>query len=145
MKIRGGTNRNAEHGQNMLEMALCIVTIFTVVFWIIEASFLMYTYTVMSDAANEGVRYAIVHSGSATGFTTNVTNRVKTFAGTSLHNTSAMTVAVTDPDHTSATPDYTPPHRVRVTITYTYVPWLSTFMKNPPGMSAYSEGTMVVQ
>lgn len=129
----------------MLEMAISILTIFTVVFWIIEASFLMYTYAVMSDAANEGVRYAIVHSGSASGFTTNVTNRVKTFAGTSMHNTSAMTVAVSDPDSTGTVPDYTPPHRVRVTVRYTFVPWLSYFMTNPPTMSAYSEGTMVVQ
>jgi Flp pilus assembly protein TadG len=145
MKMRGGTTRKAEQGEALLEMALSILTIFTILFWIMEISFLMYTYAVMSDAANEGVRYAIVHPGSATGFTTNVSNRVKTFASTSMHNTSAMTVAVSDPDSTAGVPDYTPPHRVRVTVSYAYIPWLRYYMPNPPSMSAYSEGTMVVQ
>ncbi len=133
------TIRRLERGQSLLETALTVVTIFTILFWIFEIGWLMYTYTVMADAANEGVRYAIVHSGSAAGFTTNVQNRVKSFASTSMHNTSSISVAVSGPDG-----DYIPPHRVRVQVTYTYVPWLSAFMKNPPGMSTYSEGTMVV-
>ncbi len=65
---------------------MMIVVIFTVVFWIFELGWLMYTYSVMADAANEGVRYAIVHSG---GDVSGTQARVVSFARTSLHDVSA--------------------------------------------------------
>jgi Flp pilus assembly protein TadG len=136
MRMRASL-RHAERGQSLLETALMIVVILTLVFSIFEIGWLMYTYTVMADAANEGVRHAIVNSG---GDPTGTSNKVKSFASTSLHDVSAISVAVSDPDG-----DYAPPHRVRVTVSYTYVPWLSAFMTSPPTMSTYSEGRMVVQ
>jgi len=124
-----------QRGQSLLETALMIVVIFTVVFWIFELGWLMYTYSVMADAANEGVRYAIVHSGADPSGTT---SKVKAFAGTSLHNVSGISVAVSHPDG-----DYVPPHRVSVRVTYTYVPWLQGFI-NTPTMKTYAEGRMIV-
>jgi Flp pilus assembly protein TadG len=114
---------------------MMMVLIFTVVFWIFELGWLMFTYSVMANAANEGVRYAVVHSGADPSGTS---ARVKTFAATSLHNTSAISVSVASPDG-----DYVPPHKVSVTVTYTYVPWLSKFITTPT-MKTYSEGTMIV-
>src|SRR5215471_6979921 len=105
-----------QRGQSLLETAMMIVVIFTVVFWIFELGWLMNTYSVMADAANEGVRYAIVHSG---GDATGTQSRVTSFAQTSLHDVSKMTVSVTFPDNSSA-----PPNRVQVKVTYAYVPWL---------------------
>jgi Flp pilus assembly protein TadG len=113
-----------------------IVVIFTVVFWIFEVCWVMYTYTVLADAANEGVRYSIVHSG---GDSSGTANRVKAFASTSMHNVSSMTVAVAFPDG-----DAIPPHRVQVTVTYTFIPYLSNFI-TAPTMQTYAEGRMVVQ
>jgi Flp pilus assembly protein TadG len=124
-----------QRGQSLLETAMMIVVIFTVVFWIFELGWLMYTYAVMADAANEGVRYAIVHSGGDTGGTK---ARVKTFAGTSLHNVNALSTSVTFPDGSAA-----PPNRVRVAVTYTYIPWLSQFITTPT-MHTYAEGRMIV-
>lgn len=115
---------------------MMLVVIFTVVFWVFELGWLMYTYTVMADAANEGVRHAIISSG---GDITGTQARVKTFAATSLHNTNGISVSVTFPDGSSA-----PPNRVRVTVTYTYVPWLNQFISTPT-MNTYAEGRMVVQ
>src|SRR5438067_13478470 len=109
-----------QQDQSLRETALMIVVIFTVVFWIFELGWLMYTYSVMANAANEGVRYAIVHSGADPSGTA---DRVKTFAATSLHDVSAISVTVNPPPDG----DYTPPHRVRVIVTYTYIPWLSGF------------------
>jgi Flp pilus assembly protein TadG len=125
----------SQKGQSLLETAMMITLIFTVVFWIFELGWLMYTYAVMADAANEGVRYAVVHSG---GDPAGTKARVKTFAAISLHNTSAIAVDVTPPDN-----DYAPPHRVRVVVTYTYVPWLTKFISTPT-MTTYSEGRMIV-
>jgi Flp pilus assembly protein TadG len=125
-----------QRGQSLLETALMIVIIFTVMMWVFEIGQLMYTYTVLGDAANEGVRYAIVHSG---GDVAGTTARVKSFAATSRHNISAISVAVTAPDG-----NYNPPNLVRVKVSYTYVPYLKVFI-TPPTLTAYAEGRMVVQ
>jgi Flp pilus assembly protein TadG len=124
-----------QRGQSLLETAMMIVVIFTVVFWIFELGWLMYTYSVMADAANEGVRYAIVHSG---GDAAGTTDKVKTFAQTSLHDVRGISTSVTFPDGSAA-----PPNHVVVTVTYTYVPWLNQFI-NTPTMSTYAEGRMIV-
>ncbi len=113
-----------------------IAVIFTVVFWIFELGWVMYTYSVLADAVNEGVRYAIVHSG---GDVAGTRAKVKTFAGASLHNVNAISTSVTFPDGSS-----TPPNRVRVTVTYTYIPFLPKFI-TAPTMNTYAEGRMVAQ
>lgn len=130
------TRLRRQRGQSLLETAMMIVVIFTVVFWIFELGWVMYTYAVMADAANEGVRYAIVHSG---GDVSGTQARVVTFARTSLHDVSGLPPAsVTFPEGSSA-----PPHLVRVTVSYTYVPWLKQFI-NTPTMKTYAEGRMIV-
>ena len=113
-----------------------IIVIFMVVFFVFELGWLMYTYSVMADAVNEGVRYAIVHSG---GDPSGTQAKVKAFATTSMHDVSAISISVTSPDGT-----YTPPNRVRVTVTYTYIPFLPKFI-TAPTMHTYAEGRMVAQ
>src|SRR5712692_10308983 len=110
--------------------------IITVVFFVFELGWLMYTYCVLADAANEGVRYSIVHSG---GDVIGTQTQVRSFAYTSLHDVSAISMSVTFPDGSAA-----PPNRVRVAVTYTYVPWLSWAI-TAPTMRTYAEGRMVVQ
>jgi Flp pilus assembly protein TadG len=131
------TRLRRQLGQSLLETAMMIVVIFMVVFWIFELGWLMYTYSVMANAAHEGVRYAIVHSGRAEDGTKTT---VRTFARTSLHDVSdsVFSTSVTFPDSDSPAP----PNRVRVTVTYTYVPWLRKFI-TPPTMTTYSEGRKV--
>src|SRR5215471_10802232 len=91
-----------QRGQSLLETAMMIVVIFTVIFWIFELSWLMYTYNVMADAANEGVRYAIVHSG---GDSAGTITTVKTFAQTSLHDIKNISVSVSFPNGSAAPPN----------------------------------------
>ncbi len=125
-----------ENGQSLLETALMIPVIFTVVFWVFELSWLLFTYAVLANAANEGVRYSIVHSGGDPG---GAQTTVATFAATSLHDVSAISTSVTFPDGSAV-----PPSRVRVAVTYTYVPYLSNFITTPT-VHTYAEGRMVVQ
>ncbi len=136
--MRPGTHTRSRHqrGQALLETALMIIVIFMVVFFVFELGWLMYTYSVLADAANEGVRYAIVHSG---GDPSGTQAKVKAFATTSMHDVSAISVSVTSPDGT-----YAPPNRVRVTVTYIYIPFLPKFI-TAPTMHAYAEGRMVAQ
>jgi len=111
-----------------------VVVIFTAVLSVFELSWLMYTYSVLADAANEGVRYAIVHSG---GDPAGTQAKVKTFAGASMHDVNAISTSVTFPDNSSA-----PPNRVQVTVTYTYIPFLPRFI-TAPTMHSFAEGRMV--
>src|SRR5437867_13307194 len=114
MRRRTQRGWRGQGGQSLLETAVMIPVIFIVVFWVFELGGIMYTYSVLADAANEGVRHSIVHSGGDAGGTDTV---VRSFASTSLHDVSALSTSVTFPDGSA-----TPPNRVRVTVTYTYVP-----------------------
>jgi Flp pilus assembly protein TadG len=125
-----------QRGQALVETALMMWVIITVVFFIFELGWLMYTYSVLADAANEGVRYTIVHSG---GDPAGTQAKVQTFAGASMHNINALSTSVTFPDGSSA-----PPNRVRVSVTYTYIPALPQFI-TAPTMHSFAEGRMVAQ
>jgi Flp pilus assembly protein TadG len=132
------TRLHSQRGQSLVETMLMMVMVFTVVLWIFELGWLMYTYSVMADAANEGVRHAIVHSG---GDPTGTKTIVNNFATTSLQQNAGSVCGascVTFPDGSAA-----PPNRVRVTVTYTFIPWLSRFFPNT-AMSTYAEGRMVI-
>lgn len=137
--MRGGkqTRWHRQCGQALIETMLMITVIFLVVFSIFELGWVMYTYSVMSDAANEGVRHSIVATGGDPSGTQTV---VQNFAATSLQNISAITIAVSDPDGS-----YAPPNRVRVTVTYTFFTWLGPFFPFTPTMNTYAEGRRVVQ
>lgn len=50
-----------EHGATVVEMALSVMILLTVLFGLIEICLALYTYHYVSYAAREGTRYAIVH------------------------------------------------------------------------------------
>jgi Flp pilus assembly protein TadG len=124
--------RNSRAGQAQIEFVLSILFALVVFVSIVEMILLMYTYTVLADAAKEGVRYAIVHgcslaaascSGTCTPACTdtagaNVTAYARNYLGASLHDPTAMTVNVSYPDSSSL-----PANRVRVTVSYPYQPF----------------------
>ncbi|HTU52197.1 MAG TPA: TadE family protein [Acidobacteriaceae bacterium] len=120
----------SEDGSLVVETALSLLIVIPMVFWMFEMCMLTYTYSVLGDAARQGVRYAIVHgtdsgncsgpsSGCADTSAANVKSVVTATAAYSFHDLSQMAVQVTYPDGSSA-----PPSRVNVTINYTYVPYI---------------------
>ena len=120
----------AEEGSLVVETALSLLLVIPMVFWMFEMCMLTYTYSVLGDAARQGVRYAIVHgtdsgncsgpsSGCADTAAANVKSVVTAAAAYSFHDLSKMTVRVNYPDLAS-----NPPSRVNVTINYTYVPYI---------------------
>src|ERR1700742_1369312 len=114
-----------DRGQARVEFALSILTILVVLFMTVELCSAAYTYVVLSEAVNEGVRYAIVNSADSGGAGT--TAKVTSYAAQSLHDMSGMTVDVEYPD------GQTVPGRVQVTATYPYLPYVG-FMTAPPTM-----------
>ena len=119
-------------GEMAIEFALTLPAIFFVILWFFELIMAVYAYTVISDSAKEGVRYAVVHgalSGNPSGPVcpcAAVENVVKGFAQGSLHDVSGLTVTVSYPDLTLNLPS----SMVNVNVTYTYVPLI-----NLPGLA----------
>ncbi len=138
-----------EKGSALLEFSLSVWMHVLVTFLIFEFCMTVYTYSVLGNAAREGVRYAVVHGtdnsscsgpssgcGDSTG--SNVRSVVNGFAAVSFHDLSGMTVTPSWPDGTS-----TPSSRVVVTITYPYVPYLQVPGFNAPTMKVTAEGRVV--
>jgi hypothetical protein len=112
--------------------------ILTIIFATIELCSAVYTYVVLSAAANEGLRYAIVHSSDAGSLVLNTTSKVTACAAFSMHDVSAISVSVTSPDGS-----FVPPNRVSVSVSYAYLPYLGFVFPNPPTLSAFAVGRMV--
>ena len=58
--------RNAERGAVMLEVGLCLLLCFAVLYSVFESGRFVYSYNVLAGATREGVRYAIVHGSRST-------------------------------------------------------------------------------
>lgn len=138
-----------------MEFMLSLLTMMFVLFWIWELIFAVYTKTVLADAAKEGVRYAIVHGKGNSNCSgpnspvcpdptgANVVSRVQSFAQMTLHDTSAMTVTVQYLDDSGGSATSVDPNtRVRVSVSYVYVPhiplpWVA------PTLNSVAEGRIV--
>ena len=130
--LPAGRRPYREGGQATIEILVSLTVVFSLVFWLFELCMLVYTCSVLNSAAQQGVRYAIMHgidSSICSGPDTSCTNQtpysnvqavVTNEASASLHNTSAMTVPVSYPDSTAAIGS-----PVAVKVTYTYVPYLN--------------------
>jgi Flp pilus assembly protein TadG len=138
LSARRGELCQREEGQATLEFVISITTVMLLTFGLFELSMFAYTYSVLNEAAHEGVRYAIVHgtdSNACSGPNSscsdaspyaNVQAVVITAASASLHDMTAMTVAVNYPETGGAKPG----SLVTVAVTYTYVPYV-----NLPGLA----------
>jgi Flp pilus assembly protein TadG len=132
-KVRNFLTNDSGIGQ--VEFALSILPVLVTVLMTVEIVSAAHTFVVLSGAANEGVRYAIVRS-SDNSLAADTTTVVQKYAALSLHNTSNISVSVQTPDGQKV------PGRVEVNVSYAYIPWIH-FMTNPPTMTAYAEGRLV--
>lgn len=133
--LRRGQQRS-ERGASLIEFAMSFAVVIFLIFWMFEMIMVMYTYSTLTDAAKEGVRYAIVHGSNNPTTVTAVKDRVQTFANLSLHDLSGMTVDVeyfkadgtqyTDAGGAplTSTGAVTPPDRVSVTVAYPFIPYI---------------------
>lgn len=136
-----------ESGAIMIETVLCFMVMITMVLGIIECSIMAYTYSVMEDAAREGVRYATVHginspscNGPSSGCdatAANVVSDVRAYAGAFTGSLAGMNVAVNYLDGAS-----TATSRVRVTVSGTYQP-VFHFPETARVFSVSSEGRIL--
>lgn len=126
-----------QRGAGLIEFALSFAVILFLVFWMFEMIMILYTYSTLTDAAKEGVRYAIVHGTNNPTTVTAVKGKVQQYADISLHDTTAMTVNVQyfkadGTEHSDAggapltsTSPVKPPDRVAITLTYPFIPYIN--------------------
>ena len=130
--VSDGCEARRERGQASLEVVVSLMVIFSLVFGLFEICMLTYTCSVLNNATEEGVRYAIVHGASSSNCSgpdsacadqapyANVKAVVNAAALVSLHDMTAMTVTVSYPNSTAAVGS-----TVRIAVVYTYVPYLN--------------------
>lgn len=138
-----GTQRKNQKGQATIEFAVSIIAVLVTIFFSWELLMSIYTASVLTNAAKEGVRYGIVRgvrsgdcgapppdctppttlaacdaatAGAAVQWWTNC------YAKASLHDISAITINVNYPDG-GGTNELG--NRVEVTITYDYIPFIN--------------------
>lgn len=143
-----------QRGQAAVEFALVAVFLVVLLVSILEMTMFIYTYAALTNAAKEGVRYAIVHGASAgatvtgtvkslstpcsTAATGSLLSTVQTYAALSLHNASSMSIDACYPDG-----DNKPGSAVQVSVSYPYQPifglrWASvTVSANSVGRIAF--------
>lgn len=134
-RVRTGVRRclQDEGGSALLETMLSLLTVITLTFGLFELCLLTYTTVVLNYAAQQGVRYAVMHGTDSSNCSgpdstctdktyTNVKSAVTTAAAASLHDLSQMQVNVSYGSGTAK-----PGNPVTVTLSYTYVPLVGLF------------------
>ncbi|MBO0911635.1 MAG: pilus assembly protein [Acidobacteria bacterium] len=119
---RSAARMRREPGQAVIEFALTIGFLTILMVGMLEVMMLMYNYAVLTNAAKEGVRFAIVHGSSVptflgSGTIPTVSTTVRAFLASSVHNVSSANVDVQYPDGNN-----NPGNRVEVTVSYSYSP-----------------------
>ena len=145
MKIIKHTRRAAQSGQALLEMSLCLLFVFLMMFGIVEYSRLMYAFNFVSYAAQAGARYACVHgSSSASPLSITSPNSATNNAVTTLVqsmavglSTSNMTVTTSYLNGSNA-----PDSSVTVQVSYVENPLLTVVLPNATTVT--SSSTMVI-
>jgi Flp pilus assembly protein TadG len=155
MRAQKNFSASRQRGQAAVEFALVVVFLVVLLVSILEMTMFIYTYAALTNAAKEGVRYAIVHGSSAgaavagtpvsspwppcaTAATGTLLSTVQTYAALSLHNTSSMSINACYPDG-----DNKPGSAVQVAVSYPYQPifglrWASvTVSANSVGRIAF--------
>jgi len=145
---------SGEEGDTIAEFALASTILIAIVFGIFETSSALYSYTYISDAAREGIRYAIVRGSACTGFSecsgtpvgatsAQVQAYVKSlgYPGITSNN---LTVATTWPSTGSAcspivSPCNNPGNLVKVVVAYKYPLNIPFVPVKSIGMSSTSE------
>ena len=120
-----------ERGASLVEMTLSLIVLLTLVFGIIEVSEALYTYEIISDAAREGTRYAMVRGSACSAPITpcpatsaNVQTYLRGIALPGINPTLLTATATWPTTGSSCTPSVSPCNNpgnvVQVTVNYSF-------------------------
>ena len=128
--------RQRQRGTNLIEFGLAFMVFFAALYGVMEFGRIVASYNILSGAAREGVRYAVVHGSSSGSPATNtdIQNIVRSWA-VGLQS-SAVTVT------TTWTPGNAPGSKVKVLASYNVSPFTGLILKN--GITLQSSSQMVI-
>lgn len=128
--------KHRQRGAAILEFGLAFLAFFVVLYGIMEFGRIVASYNILSGAAREGVRYAVVH-GSASGSVATASDIQDVVRRWAIGmDTSA--VAVT----TTWTPGNAPGSQVKVTASYNITPFTGLILTN--GITVQSSSQMAI-
>jgi Flp pilus assembly protein TadG len=143
-RVRGALRRRvratSDQGSELIEFAVCAAVLFTLIFGIINLSIAVYSLNFVSEAAQQGTRYAMVRGSGCTGLTacpaktSDIQSYVQSLAYPGIASKSIIVTTTYSayPAGTSCTPSTTcnnPGNLVQVKVQYTYqlsAPFLPT-------------------
>jgi Flp pilus assembly protein TadG len=114
--------RALQRGSVMVEVALVATLFFALVFGVISIAYLVYAYNSVGFMAQQGARWASVRGNTSGSPTTPAA--VKTYVLTQGTGLATTALNVT----TTFTPDQNPGSTVKVVVTYSATPLVSTFL-----------------
>lgn len=120
-------------GQSLVEFAVVVPVFLILVLGLFDGARAVWHYNTLAQAAREGTRYAIVHSGAPAAQVEDVVR-----AHASALDQGALTVAVSYPDG-----DSNPGSRVEVEARYTFSPLFD--IAHLPGVTMTSSSRMTIQ
>jgi len=120
----------SRRGQALVEFAIAALVLLMLIFGVIEIARIFLVYTTITDAARQGVRYAITHGTPPAGPTTtgSATNNINA-AGLTI-NTTFPNMSCAGATPSSACSGTTPGNLVQVTVSYPYDLLISYFPIN---------------
>jgi Flp pilus assembly protein TadG len=128
--------KHRQRGAVVLEFGLAFLVFFSVVYGIMEFGRIVASYNILSGAAREGVRYAVVH-GSASGSVATASDIQDVVRRWAIGmDTSAVVVT------TTWTPGNAPGSQVKVNASYTITPFTGLILKN--GITVQSSSQMAI-
>ena|SRR5207237_3227279 len=143
LRFRRSRLNTSCRGTAQIEFVLAFPIVLIVMLTTIEFCLLLNTFTVMSEAAKEGARYAVVHGSDYSSSTCphNATySRVTQYLQNTLRDTSAINVCVSYPDGSPAAAALA---RVNISVTYAYVPVFKFAGWTSPNITASAAGRIV--
>ena|SRR5579859_2899449 len=122
---------SGEQGQDAAEFAIIFLVLFLILMGIFDMGRVVYSYSVLFNAAREGARYGIIHPTDTTGIANTVTSMAIGL------DPSALTIASSQPDSSDV--------QVHLSYQFTFVtPMIQAFFGNNP-ITLVSESTMKIE
>lgn len=128
--------KHRQRGAALLEFGLAFLVFMSAVYAIMEFGRIVSSYNILSGAAREGVRYAVVH-GSASGSVATASD-IQTVVRNWAIGLDTNSVAVT----TTWNPGNGPGSQVNVKASYTVTPFTGLILTN--GLTLQSSSQMVI-
>jgi Flp pilus assembly protein TadG len=123
-------------GATLVEFALASTLFFTITFGTIEFGRMILDYNIVSNAAREGVRYAVVR-GASSGRAASANDVASYVAGRSAGLLSASNVTVTWPTNNS------PGSVVQVQVQYSFTPIVTLLPQTAINLSSTTRGIVL--